>query len=315
MRQSKVLTIGEVLVEIVATERGDGFREPVKLIGPYPSGAPAIFIDQVGKLGQAAAIISRVGEDDFGHVNLERLKQDGIDISGIEVDPLGTTGSAFVRYRKDGSRAFVFNIRHSACGSIELKGPATALIENCTHMHVMGSSLYAPSVVEAVLTATRTIKANGGTVSFDPNLRAEILNSPGMREALATVLAETDLFLPSGEELFLFSPADSEKEAIANLLKGGIKAVVLKRGAAGASYFDAKREISLPGFKVTEVDPTGAGDCFGAAFVTFWLAGADAETALRYANAAGAKAVTRSGPMEGASTRAELDALIAEQRS
>ncbi|MBS1168621.1 MAG: Fructokinase [Proteobacteria bacterium] len=315
MRQSKVLTIGEVLVEIVATERGDGFREPVKLIGPFPSGAPAIFIDQVGKLGQAAAIISRVGADDFGHVNLERLKRDGVDVSGIEIDPLGTTGSAFVRYREDGGRNFVFNIRHSACGSIELKGSATALIENCTHMHVMGSSLYAPSVVEAVLTATRTIKANGGTVSFDPNLRAEILNSPGMREALATVLAETDLFLPSGEELFLFSPADSEKEAIANLLKGGIKAVVLKRGAAGASYFDAKRELSLPGFRVTEVDPTGAGDCFGAAFVTFWLAGTDAETALRYANAAGAKAVTRSGPMEGASTRAELDALIAEQRS
>ena len=125
-------------------------------------------------------------------------------------------------------------------------------------MHVMGSSLYAPSVVDAVLKATRTIKANGGTVSFDPNLRAEILNSPGMREALAVVLGETDLFLPSGEELFLFSPADSEKEAIANLLKGGVKAVVLKRGAAGASYFDANREISLPGFRVTGSRPPPA---------------------------------------------------------
>lgn len=315
IQPSKVLTIGEVLVEIVATTRGDGFREAVPLVGPFPSGAPAIFIDQVGKLGQAAAIISRVGGDDFGHVNLERLKRDGVDVSGIEVDPLGTTGSAFVRYRDDGSRAFVFNIRHSACGTITLTPAAQAVVASATHMHVMGSSLYAPSVVEAVLTATRAIKARGGSVSFDPNLRAEILNSPGMRQALDTVLAETDIFLPSGEELFLFSPADSEKEAVANLLKGGVKAVVLKRGAAGASYFDATREVSLPGFRVTEVDPTGAGDCFGATFVTFWLAGADPETALRYANAAGARAVTRSGPMEGASTRAELDALIAEQRS
>ena len=77
---------GEVLVEIVATTRGDGFREAVPLVGPFPSGAPAIFIDQVGKLGQAAAIISRVGRDDFGHVNLERLKRDGVDVSGIEVE-------------------------------------------------------------------------------------------------------------------------------------------------------------------------------------------------------------------------------------
>ena len=313
IQPSKVLTIGEVLVEIVATTRGDGFREAVPLVGPFPSGAPAIFIDQVGKLGQAAAIISRVGGDDFGHVNLERLKRDGVDVSGIEVDPLGTTGSAFVRYRDDGSRAFVFNIRHSACGTITLTPAAQAVVASATHMNVMGSSLYAPSVVEAVLTATRAIKARGGSVSFDPNLRAEILNSPGMRQALDTVLAETDIFLPSGEELFLFSPAADERAAVAALLKRGIKAVVLKRGAAGASYFDADREISLPGFKVTEVDPTGAGDCFGAAFISFWLGGADAETALRYANAAGARAVTASGPMEGASTRAELDALIAAQ--
>ena len=93
----KILTIGEILVEIIATEKGDGFRQATPLIGPYPSGAPAIFIDQVGKLGQAAAMISRVGNDDFGHVNLDRLKADGVDISGIAVDPLGTTGSAFVR--------------------------------------------------------------------------------------------------------------------------------------------------------------------------------------------------------------------------
>ncbi len=204
---SKILTIGEILVEIIATERGDGFRMPVPLIGPFPSGAPAIFIDQVGKLGQACAIISRVGDDDFGHVNVDRLKADNVDVSGIDIDPQGTTGSAFVRYRDDGSRAFVFNIRHSACGTIELTGNASKLVEECTHLHVMGTSLYAPSVVQSVLAAIKAIKAKGGTISFDPNLRPEILNSPGMREALKIVLAETDIFLPSGAELFLFTEA------------------------------------------------------------------------------------------------------------
>jgi hypothetical protein len=47
----KVLTVGEILVEIVATTKGDGFREPQPLVGPFPSGAPAIFIDQIGRLG------------------------------------------------------------------------------------------------------------------------------------------------------------------------------------------------------------------------------------------------------------------------
>ncbi len=310
---SKVLTIGEILVEIVATDRGNGFREPVPLIGPFPSGAPAIFIDQVGKLGQPCAIISRVGDDDFGWVNTNRLQEDGVDISGIEVVPQGSTGSAFVRYREDGSRAFVFNIRHSACGTITLSEKTLALVDGCSHMHVMGTALYSPSVVESVLTAVERIKANGGTVSFDPNLRAEILDTPGMREALRTVLSKTDLFLPSGEELFLFTTAQTETEAVADLLARGIKAIVIKRGAAGATYHDAGLHLHLPGFEVEEVDPTGAGDCFGATFVTFWLRGASPAVALRYANASGARAVTKAGPMEGASTEAELRSLIETQ--
>lgn len=310
---SKILTIGEILVEIVATRRGNGFREAVPLIGPFPSGAPAIFIDQVGKLGQQCAIISRVGDDDFGWVNINRLTQDGVDVSGIDVLPHGTTGSAFVRYREDGGRAFVFNIRYSACGQIDLSDKSLALIDTCTHLHVMGTALYAPSVITSILTAVERIKAAGGTVSFDPNLRPEILDSPGMREALQTVLSMTDLFMPSGEELFLFAEAKTEKDAVDELLARNIKAIVVKRGDKGASYYDKDTQIDLDSYRVEEVDPTGAGDCFGAAFVTFWLQGMNPADVLRYANAAGARAVTRAGPMEGASTRAELDALIQAQ--
>lgn len=311
---SKILTIGEILVEIIATEPGNGFRAPVSLIGPFPSGAPAIFIDQVGKLGQDCAIISRVGDDDFGHVNVDRLRADNVDVSGIDIVPQGTTGSAFVRYREDGSRAFVFNIRHSACGTIELTGNAARLAETCTHLHVMGTSLYAPSVVNSILAAIRIIKAKGGTVSFDPNLRPEILSAPGMQEALKAVIAQTDLFLPSGPELYLFTEATDEEGAVKELLASGIRAVVVKQGSVGATYFDQTCTLTSPGFAVEEVDPTGAGDCFGAAFVTFWLNGAEPEQALLYANACGARAVTKAGPMEGASTRAELDAFIVSQK-
>ncbi|MBP1849337.1 tagatose kinase [Rhizobium halophytocola] len=307
---TKILTIGEILVEIIATEKGDGFRAPVRLIGPFPSGAPAIFIDQVGKLGTPCAIISRVGDDDFGHVNLARLKADGVDVSGVEVDPQGTTGSAFVRYRNDGSRAFVFNIRHSACGTITLNDDNRRLIGECTHLHVMGTALYGETVIDSVMAAIENIKARGGTVSFDPNLRPETLKAPGMREALSRVLTQTDLFLPSGEELFLFAAATEEEAAVEELLATDIKAVVLKRGAKGASYFDATTRISHPGFVVEEHDPTGAGDSFGATFVSFWLEGAAPAVALAQAAASGALAVTKVGPMEGTSTRAELQALI-----
>jgi sugar/nucleoside kinase (ribokinase family) len=69
-----ILTIGEILVEIMATGKGEGFLEPVSLVGPFPSGAPAIFIDQAARFGQPAAIIGCVGDDDFGRVNLQRSR-------------------------------------------------------------------------------------------------------------------------------------------------------------------------------------------------------------------------------------------------
>jgi tagatose kinase len=78
----KILAIGEILVEIVALEKGDGFRAPMNLVGPFPSGAPAIFIDQAAKLGHPCALISTVGDDDFGRLNIDRLRADGVDVSG-----------------------------------------------------------------------------------------------------------------------------------------------------------------------------------------------------------------------------------------
>src|SRR5215471_10504785 len=105
-----MLTIGEILVEIMATTAGVGFREAQPLVGPFPSGATAIFIDQVGRLGFPCAIISAVGDDDFGRLNLERLRRDGVDVSAVAIHDDIATGSAFVRYRADGSRDFVYNI-------------------------------------------------------------------------------------------------------------------------------------------------------------------------------------------------------------
>jgi tagatose kinase len=306
-----VVTIGEILVEIMAVEPGYGFREPIPLIGPFPSGAPAIFIDQMARFGHPGGIVGCVGNDDFGHLTLDRLRRDGVDVSAIRVHPEAVTGSAFVRYRPDGGRDFVFNIKQSANGAVTLDAAADALIGRAGHLHVMGSSLFSPDIIAANESAIRRIKANGGTVSFDPNVRKEMMTLPGMQEALERVLAQADLFLPSGPELFLFTRAQDEAGAIAELLGLGLRAIVVKRGAEGASCFAQGGSASVAGLPTQEIDPTGAGDCFGATFVACWLQGMEPHTALRVANTAGALAVRRKGPMEGTSTRTEIEALLA----
>ncbi|HVY51052.1 MAG TPA: sugar kinase [Devosia sp.] len=305
-----ILTIGEILVEIMATTPGQGFREPLDLVGPFPSGAPAIFIDQAARLGHPAAIIGCVGNDDFGRLNLDRLRRDGVDVGAVRIDPDAVTGSAFVRYRPDGGRDFVFNIRHSAAAEIRLTDQARAAIEAASHLHVVGSSLFSPALVETILLAAERVKARGGTVSFDPNMRREIL-TPAGGDALSRILALTDLFLPSGDELLLFAGAADPDAAIRDLLGRGLAAIVHKQGARGARYIAPHADIVLPAFPAAEVDPTGAGDIFGATFVVGWLAGLDPATALRRANAAGALAVRSRGPMEGASSPAAIDAVLA----
>ena len=187
--------IGEILVEIVATTPGGGFTDAQPLFGPYPSGAPAIFIDQCGRIGGSAAMVGAVGDDDFGRVNTERLQRDGVDISAIHVDDSLPTGSAFVRYRHDGNRDFVFNMWTSAAGRMAWNDATEALVQRAGHLHVMGTLLVRAEIWQIVSRAAAIIKARGGTLSLDPNLfrlrtPAEIRRELEMQRAAERVAGE-----------------------------------------------------------------------------------------------------------------------------
>lgn len=300
-------TMGEVLVEMVAARRGQSFRQVGTWRGPFPSGAPAIFVDQVARLGQSCAIVSSVGDDEFGRMSFERLRADGVDVSLVNILPDQATGTAFVRYREDGGRDFVYNVRQSAAGRIFLTRAAEAIVASWSHLHVVGSSLFSSAMVEEVTKAIRAVKTSGGTVSFDPNIRRELLTTSEQREVLRAILSECDVFLPSADEVCGLTTADDEAAAVREILSCGVRAVVIKRGALGATYVDEHQIVHGVPYLVKEVDPTGAGDCFAAGYVVSWLAGTRIEESLRLANACGASACTVVGPMEGVSGRASLE--------
>jgi len=308
---SSIMTMGEILVEIMATEVGQSLRRSGMLAGPYASGAPAIFIDQVAKLGLPCGIVACVGDDDFGRLNTDRLQADGVDTAGISVCGDAVTGSAFVAYQHDGTRNFIFNISNSAAALLGPERVTAHLLKDCGHFHVMGSSLFSDAIVAAMLKAVDIVQGQGGTISFDPNVRPEIIGTPATRAAMLSVLARCDIFLPSGPELTMLTVADDETAAVAEVLALGVREIVVKRGAAGYTYFDVHGRTDGTALRADEVDPTGAGDCFGATYVSCRHRGMAVEQALTYANASGALAIGRRGPMEGTATFAELDALLA----
>jgi sugar/nucleoside kinase (ribokinase family) len=303
-----IITIGEILAEILAERVNQELKDPGTLLGPFPSGAPAIAIDQAARMGAKTAILAKIGADDFGLLNKDRLKQDGVDISHLIETPDNVTGTAFVTYYANGSRKFIFHFAHAACGEL---GPADVneeLIKNTKCLHIMGCSIIgSPSLGEAIIKAVRLAKKHTVRISFDPNIRPELLKGRIM-DYYKEIIDSADILLSGKSELaFLFINVDS---AITKLLEKKDRVIVVKDGAKNTYVYTKQEAFKVAPFPAIEVDTTGAGDSFDGTFLALFCGGVDIRTAALYGNAAGAKAVGKKGPMEGNTSRAVLDEFV-----
>lgn len=306
----EIISIGEALVEIMRPGREMPLHVPGQFVGPYPSGAPAIFADAAARLGARTGFIGVVGDDDFGICIRRRLEEDGLDTTHLRVSAEHTTGCAFVAYFADGSRRFIFHLRHAAAGTLAPDDVQSGYFAGARFLHVMGSALaLSESSRAACYKAATLAKEAGARVSFDPNLRPELLGLDQVRAVAAPILDVADVVLPSGAEARMLTGA-ADDDAAARALAGTGRIVALKQGHAGSTVYSGSDSWHVPAFDVDEVDPTGAGDCYGAAFLVGLLRGWPLQRVARFANAVGALAVTKQGPMEGAPTLADVAALM-----
>jgi len=300
-----IICLGELLVEIMRIEVdtphgriGEVYR------GPFPSGAPAIYIDSAARMskpfGFTTGYIGVIGNDEFGFSIVEKLQSDGVDTSQIRISKDKTTGIAFNQYNSDGSRKFIF--APGAAGELSSSNLNKEFFSDIKALHIMGSSLsISESSRDTCYKALKMAKQiNPDTIiSFDPNLRPEMLDINIILKICKPVLENADILLPSGKEAEMLANIKGEISACKMLLKKGPKIVVLKQGKDGCSIFtsELKNELHIPGFKVSELDPTGAGDSFGGAFIVGYLAGWDLKKIGEFANAIGALKVEYFGPM------------------
>ena len=310
----KVVTIGEILVEIMATERGEASASRARWSAPIPSGAPAIFIDQVAKLGQPCGMIGCVGDDDFGALNLDRLARDGVDVSAIAVHPdaahrqrlrpLPRRRRPRLRLQHPPQRLRRHRARPSSDAPDRRARPPS-----CHGLLALHPGDRRP----------RCAAATGSKPAAAPSpstrtCRKECSPAPGTRETMERVLALTDLFLPSGPELFLFTRADRRGRCRSPSSSPAASGPSSSRAAPPAPAITTATAPRSPAraFAVEEVDPTGAGDCFGAHLRHLLAARACRRAeALRFANAAGALGSAPRARWKAPRPRAELDAFIA----
>jgi len=309
---AQLISVGEALVEIMRPVADQPLDQAGLFHGPFASGAPAIFAVAAARLGARVSFIGGIGADAFGRLLRARLDEEGVDTSAMQTHRGYTTGIAFVAYAADGRREFVFHLRQSAASVADADRLEPADFAGVSWLHLSGSALVLSENSRATCQrAWQLTQAAGGRLSFDPNLRPELLPLEAAREIFQPYLEAAELLLPTAEEARALAASSDDDRAADWLRAGSARIVVLKRGASGCTFFSDEGRMDVPGFAVEEVDPTGAGDCFNAACVVGLEAGWSLAQVARYANAAGALAVSRRGPMEGAPTLSQIKRLIA----
>lgn len=298
-----LLTFGEALVEVMRTGIDQPLDQPALFTGPYPSGAPFIFAVQAARLGAKVGAIGAVGDDAFGKCQIDQLKVDGVDTRGMKVLTTHTTGVAFVAYNKDGTRDFVFHAKQAAAGQITPDMLDESLFDGLKCLHIMGSTLSMHTdALNTGLRALELAQKAGTKISFDPNLRPQMMPPEQARDAFVPFIAAADVLMPTAEEISLLTGINDLPTAVNSLLESKPdRIIVITQSKNGCTVYTGGASAQhIPGFNVQEIDPTGAGDCFDAGFLACWLQGDTLSDAAQFANACGALAVTAQGPMAGA---------------
>ena len=291
---AEIWTMGEMIVEIMREKENEPLDKAGVFRGPYPSGAPAIFIDTVARLGHKGGIIGGL---------LYRLKSDGVDVSHVIENPKKATGCAIVTYFDDGSRKFIFHMGNTP--AVEAKAPQKDVLDGVRYFHVMGCSLFAD---------IEFAKKIGAKVSFDPNIRKELIGEKETDKILENLMRLTNVFLPGEEELLLLTGKETVEEAVEECFKNPeLEILALKQGSRGSKIYTKEKTVETGIYRIQPVDATGAGDSFDAAFICGLCEGKRIEEAAKMAAAAGAINTAAFGPMEGKISVEAIDKMIKEE--
>jgi 2-dehydro-3-deoxygluconokinase len=245
--------------------------------------------------GARVAYVTRLGDDEFGRQFLELWREEGIDISGVGVDPDAHTGVYFISH---GAQGHVFSYLRSGSATSRMR-PAHLpldLIRGARFLHASGiSQAISASACDTVFAAMEAARAAGVQVAYDTNLRVRLWPLARARAVIGATIGLSDLLFISIEEGSQLCGATDPDAVLAWCHARGAKRVAVKLGRDGAIGSDGQRREHVPGHAVTAVDATGAGDCFAGSLLARLASGDDFWQAIRYANAAAALTCTGYG--------------------
>lgn len=306
-----IVSLGEILIDFTPSGHND---RGIPLFAQNPGGAPANVLAMAAKLGGKAAFIGKVGNDGFGEYLKNILEEHSVDARGLVKDDSIPTTLAFVHLNSEGDRSFTFYRKPGADICLKASEVKKDIIDDCKIFHFGSLSLTDEPCRTATLETIRYAKEQGEMISFDPNYRPGLWESPlCAKEQMLNCIAMADILKVSEEEMELITGEKAPEIGSERLLKMGPKAVFITMGANGAYYRNNACCGAVPAFKVKVVDTTGAGDAFmGAAlwrlkeYTIDEVANIELRDIVAFANAAGSLTTTHSGAIPSLPTYEEI---------
>jgi 2-dehydro-3-deoxygluconokinase len=245
--------------------------------------------------GARVAYVTRLGNDEFGAQFLALWKEEGLDVSGVQIDADAHTGVYFVTHGPSG-HTFSYLRSGSAASRMRPEQLPADLIRGARFFHTSGiTQAISASACDTAFAAIEIARQAGAQIVYDANLRLRLWPAARARAVIGAALAMSDVFLLSVDEAQVLCDLQDPPGILDWCLTRGARRVALKLGKDGVIATDGERRLRIPGHLVECVDATGAGDCFAGALMARMAAGDDFAAALCYANAAAALTTTGYG--------------------
>ncbi|MBG3130218.1 ribokinase [Proteus mirabilis] len=256
-----------------------------------------------GRCGANISFLACLGNDDIGKKAKAQLITDNIDTNSIELIDDVATGVALIFVNQQGEN--VIGIHAGANGRLD-----TSYVQR--HGNIIKEAdallMQLESPLDSVLKAAEIAKQEN----------VQVILNPAPAQALPDeLLSLVDIITPNETETEYLTGIkviddESAQQAADVLHHKGIKTVLITLGSRGVWVSEKNSKgCIVPAFKVKAVDTIAAGDTFNGALITALLEGQSMMSAIKFAHAAAAIAVTRAGAQPSVPWRHEVDTFLA----
>ena len=327
-----LLCAGRICVDLYSEQVG-ATLEGVSSFAKYLGGSAANICVGTQRLGMRTAMLTRVGDEPMGHFLRQELEREGVDVTGVSLDPERLSGVVMLAVRESDDFPRIFYYVDSADMALGPEDVDPSLVARAGAVLLTGSYLSSERLRAAMARLVGCAKDSGARVALDLDVRpglwglaplaagnATNVIAPQVADAFKSVLGDCDLVVGTREEMMAAAARPDIDEALRELRDRTDAVIVVKAGVRGCSVIDGALAAHwedgtwYPGFRVEVLNTVGAGDGFMAGFLSRWLQHEPASRCAEAGNAAGAIVVSRHGCSPAMPTAAELASFLARSK-